>query len=127
MTAAMSIRELKKALDESGADYSDCNEKHELVTRLEEVRAAAGQSEDPSRSAREAPAAPPSDNVDFEDSLAKMNNLLDTLPGALTLLDKKYSDARSQKVRGQLASIKEHLDQTAAAGATNPNWHAKLA
>jgi hypothetical protein len=131
--AIMSVRELKRALDECGADYTGCTEKHELVARLAESRAGAGTAAGgppplPADPAAGGPPPLPADpGVDFEASLAQMNNLLDTLPGALTLLDKKWSDARSQKVRGQLSSIKEHLDRTASAGATDSNWQAKLA
>lgn len=115
----MSIKQLKAALDGLSIDYTGCTEKQELVTKLE--------AEQGSSSSSASAVASPNDDVDMETSLAKLNNLLDTLPAALELLNKKWSEARQEKTRSQLASIKQLLDQTAARGANDTNWQAKLA
>lgn len=115
----MSIKQLKAALDGLSIDYTGCTEKQELVTKLEAVQGSSSSSA--------SAVASPNDDVDMETSLAKLNNLLDTLPAALELLNKKWSEARQEKTRSQLASIKQLLDQTAARGANDTNWQAKLA
>lgn len=114
----MSIKQLKAALDGLSIDYTGCTEKQELVAKLEAVQGSSSSSA--------SAVASPNDDVDMETSLAKLNNLLDTLPAALELLNKKWSEARQEKTRSQLASIKQLLDQTAARGANDTNWQAKL-
>ena len=125
--SSMSIKALKAALNDLKMGFSDCNEKHELVSRLVQARAMHTTTDQQTQgTSSHRPDTVPQD-LDLDTTLAKLNNLLDTLPAALALLDKKWSEARSEKTRGQLASIKSLLDQSAAAGTTNPNWQAKLA
>ena len=120
---AMSIKQLKAALDELAIDYSSCNEKRELVELYEAARSSSKPVSAPDL--QPTPASSSSD-ADLETNLAKLNNLLDTLPSALELLNRKWSDARSEKTRNQLDSIKALLDESASAGAGNANWKAKL-
>ena len=124
MASSLSIKQLKAALDELSIDYSSCNEKRELVDLYE----AARSSPKPVSDAGSQPATPASSSsdADLETNLAKLNNLLDTLPAALELLNRKWSDARSETTRSQLTSIKALLDESASAGSGNANWQAKL-
>ena len=118
---SLSIKQLKAALDELKIDYSACNEKRELVDLYEQHAKTTSSQPAASADSQSGPA-----DADLETTLAKLNNLLDTLPAALELLNRKWSEARSEKTRSQLASIKALLDESASAGAGNANWQAKL-
>ena len=131
-----SIRELKAELDRLGIDYSDCREKGELVAKLENAQPSGDHEKRSAESSAPAadgetphppaPSVPLSAEEDIEASLSKINNLLDTLPASLTLLNKKWSDTRSDKTRGQLRSVKEQLDATATRCSSERSWQEKL-
>ena len=124
--SALSIRELKEQLKARQIDCSGCTEKAELVALLE---AATGGAEASSATPSVAPEN--SDDaevnpVDTETALAQISNLLDTLPSSITLLDKKWSQTRCDKVQGQLRTVKSLLDHTSAQAASLPGWQARL-
>ena len=114
-----SIKEIKAALNARGLDYSGLTEKSELVSLLQKHQPQPPSPPSPAE-------APPADSADLEDNLSKINNLLDTLPASLTVLDKKWSEQRCEKIRGQLKTVKSLLDATAISGASNASWQSKL-
>jgi hypothetical protein len=122
--ASLSIKQLKAALDELKIDYSNCIEKKEFVDLYEASPASWVQNE--RQWLESGSQSGPSVDIDLETSLAKINNLLETLPSALEMLNSKWSDARGEKTRSQLASVKALLDESASTGAGNAHWQAKL-
>lgn len=116
--ASLSIKALKQRLADQGVDISGCSEKSELIALLREAESGAAAST--------APANEPLDEISLEEALAKLSNLMDTLPASMQLLDKKWSESRQAKVQGQLKSVKALLDQTAAHGAGQPGWQSRL-
>ena len=136
MATALSIKELKQELTRMQIDFTGCSEKSELVALHEAATAStaaaatspSAEAHDgtPIKGAETAAEAAPIDDADMDASLAQLSNLLDTLPGSLTLLDKKWSETRQDKVRGQLRTVKALLDQTAAAGSQLAGWQSRL-
>lgn len=120
--ASWSIRELKAELERRKIDTTGYSEKSELVQLVQAAVAASGSS-DPRGESAPADAEP---DLDLDAMLAQLSNLLDTLPASLQLLDRKWSETRQEKVRGQLRSVKQLLDQTAAGGAQEAGWQARL-
>ena len=115
--STLSIRDLKQELSRRQLDYSGLSEKSELVELL---RKASSECEtDKSGSAEMA-------DVDIDTTLARLSNLLDTLPASMTLLDKKWSETRQEKVCGQLKTVKHLLDQSTRIGRNNPGWQSRL-
>lgn len=132
MAASYSIKQLKAELEKRRIDYTGCTEKAELICLLEEAggvgsggASASGSAAD---SCAEAAAAsgPPEADTDLDAVLSQISNLLDTLPASMQLLDKKWSEARQEKVRGQLRTVKGLLDQTATQGTDVPGWQARM-
>ena len=131
-----SVREVKEELDRLGIDYSGCVEKSELIAKLEAARPSEFASSTAAASSDvDAAGNAPSDTAqgasleseeDVDTSLSKINNLLDTLPASLTLLNKKWSESRSEKTRNQLQTVKELLNRTAARCSNERSWQDKL-
>ena len=135
MAASYSIKQLKAELEKREIDYTGCTEKAELVHLLEEAGGGAGgdaASSGASGGGVEAAAAPtpasepPEDVADMDTVLSRISNLLDTLPASMQLLDKKWSETRQDKVRGQLRTVKGLLDQTATQGSDVPGWQSRM-
>jgi hypothetical protein len=115
--STLSIRDLKQELSRRQLDYSGLSEKSELVELLR--KASCECETDQSGSAEMA-------DVDIDTTLARLSNLLDTLPASMTLLDKKWSETRQEKVCGQLKTVKHLLDQSTRIGRNNPGWQSRL-
>ena len=141
MAASYSIKQLKAELEKRKIDYTGCTEKSELVRLLEKAGGAGsaaassgtGGSSGTSDSGAKAAAAatdeavePPEPDADMDTVLSQISNLLDTLPASMQLLDKKWSEARQDKVRGQLRTVKGLLDQTATQGTDVPGWQSRM-
>ena len=138
MAASYSIKQLKAELEKRKIDYTGCTEKSELVRLLEAGGAGgaaassgtggtSGTSDSESAAAATDEAAePPEPDADMDTVLSQISNLLDTLPASMQLLDKKWSEARQDKVRGQLRTVKGLLDQTATQGTDVPGWQSRM-
>ena len=135
--STLSIRDLKQELSRRQLDYSGLSEKSELVELLRKAscecetdqNAAAGQqsgSREAVESKTDQSGSAEMADVDIDTTLARLSNLLDTLPARMTLLHKKWSETRQEKVRGQLKTVKELLDQSAPSGTKNLGWQSRL-
>ena len=106
------------------------SERGELEKLLEQSQAAQPPSGDtasePAPGTADAPASPALSAELLDAELAKISNLLDTLPASLQLLDKKWSEARCEKVASQLKSVKEILGSTSAQASTQAGWQNRL-
>ena len=130
--SALSIRELKTELSKRKIDCTGCSEKQELVALLRDSSASHEPNDGVASTEPSVDTTEPSIDVgatvpvDMDADLSRISNLLDTLPASLQLLDKKWSEARQDKVRGQLRTVKELLDHTATAGTGNAGWQSRL-
>ena len=138
VASALSIKELKAELASRRINTTGCSEKSELIALLEQAQSndpPQAKSNDPpmnppsepsSSMTPQATKATPESDADMDTNLARLSNLLDTLPGSLQLLDRKWSEARQDKIRGQLRSVKELLDATSSEGAGLSSWQTRL-
>jgi hypothetical protein len=132
---SVSIRALKDELGRMGIDFSGCSERRELEELYAQAKPAStsvSASQDDAASSGSTPAAdatPPErlSEAELEAELSKISNLLDTLPAGLQLLDKKWTEARQEKVASQLRSAKEILGRTSAQASALPGWQNRLA
>ena len=117
----LSVRALKDELTRRGIDFSGCNERSELEQLLQHVQPPSESP--PSTSSTPAEAL---SELDLEAELAKISNLLDTLPASMQLLEKKWTGTRQEKISSQLKTVKEILGRTSAQASTLPGWQNRL-